>query len=110
MRAGSHSGHLPNPHECLGCPCLDKGSALNLGTDSVPTLEPDSVPILATDPVPIFGSSVWRHIILGRIFDLLLAFILGFEATRQIRQSPLELEERIACFDEFSLKRKWAPA
>ena len=52
----------------------------------------------------------WRHIILGRIFNLLLAFILGFEATRQIRQLPLELEEQIACFDEFSLKRKWAPA
>ena len=110
MRAGSHSGHLANPQKYLGCPCLGMGSVLILGTDSVPTLGTDSVPILATNPVPLFGSRIWRHIILGCIFDLLLAFILGFEATRQIRQSPLELEERIACFEEFNLKRKCAAA
>ena len=110
MRAGSHSGHLANPQKYLGCPCLGMGSVLILGTDSVPTLGTDSVPILATNPVPLFGSRIWRHIILDCIFDLLLAFILGFEATRQIRQSPLELEERIACFEEFNLKRKCAAA
>ena len=59
---------------------------------------------------PAFSSRIWRHIILGCIFDLLLAFILGFEATRQIRQSPLEFEKRIACFNEFNLKRKCAAA